>query len=161
MQEITSPMRQPVRMEGIAAGSTILNRIWLLGVPAASADQISFCSTMLAPYQVESRIGNSASAATSVIFEAWSKASSNNSAGYSATFGTGASTRTTGFTTALTVGLTAAARPRPTPSTTAMEKPANSRNSVTTISCKNPAETSCCDSRANTRPGGGSSDTGA
>ncbi len=49
MQEITRPMRQPVRIEGIAAGSTTLYRIWRDGVPAASADQISFCSTIEAP----------------------------------------------------------------------------------------------------------------
>jgi hypothetical protein len=49
MQEITSPMRQPVRIDGIAAGSTTLSRIWRRGVPAAIADQINFCSTIDAP----------------------------------------------------------------------------------------------------------------
>ena len=49
MQEITSPMRQPVRIDGTAAGSTTLNSIWRRGVPAAIADQISFCSTIDAP----------------------------------------------------------------------------------------------------------------
>ncbi len=49
MQEITSPMRQPVRIDGTAAGSTTLNRICQRGVPAAIADQISFCSTIEAP----------------------------------------------------------------------------------------------------------------
>ena len=47
----------------------------------------------------------------------------------------GASTRTIGLTTALTGGLTAAAMPMDTPSTTAMAKPANNRNSVAAISC--------------------------
>ena len=49
MQEMTRPMRQPVRIDGAAAGSTTLNRISRGGVPAAIADQISFCSTVDAP----------------------------------------------------------------------------------------------------------------
>ncbi len=49
MQEMTSPIRQPVRIDGIAAGSTTLNRISRRGVPAAIADHISFCSTVEAP----------------------------------------------------------------------------------------------------------------
>ena len=49
MQEITSAMRQPVRIDGIAAGRTTLNKICRRGVPAAIADQINLCSTIDAP----------------------------------------------------------------------------------------------------------------
>ncbi len=70
-----------------------------------------------------------------MILDSWLKPSSSRKAGYSATFGSGASTRTIGLTTALTGGLTAAAMPMDTPSTTAMAKPANNRNSVAAISC--------------------------
>ncbi len=49
MHEMTRPMRQPVKMEGIAAGSTTFHNTSRGGVPAASADQTNFCSTMVAP----------------------------------------------------------------------------------------------------------------
>ncbi len=70
-----------------------------------------------------------------MIFDSWPKPSSNSSAGYSATLGSGANTRTIGRTTALTAGVAAAARPMLTPRITAIENPANRRNSVAAISC--------------------------
>ena len=75
MQEMISPMRQPVSTEGSAAISTTLNSAARCDVPAARADQTSLVSTADVPCQVASRIGNMASATTSVIFEASSKPS--------------------------------------------------------------------------------------
>ena len=80
-------------------------------------------------------VGLGLAAATSVILDSWPKPSSNSSAGYSATLGSGANTRTIGRTTALTAGLAAAASPMPTPRTTAIENPANSRNRVIPTAC--------------------------
>ena len=49
MQEITSPMRQPVRIEGNAARNTTVNRQRVGETPAARADHTSFGSTAIAP----------------------------------------------------------------------------------------------------------------
>ena len=50
MQEMTRPMRQPVRTDGSAAGSTTVNRqLFARDVPAARADHTSFGSTALVP----------------------------------------------------------------------------------------------------------------
>ena len=70
-----------------------------------------------------------------MILDSWPNPSSSSNAGYSATLGKGASTRTIGRTTALMAGLAAAARPMLTPRITAIENPANKRNSVAAISC--------------------------
>ena len=49
MQEMTSPIRQPVRIEGRAAVSTTVNSALRRLTPMARADQTSFGSTESAP----------------------------------------------------------------------------------------------------------------
>ena len=73
MQEMIRAMRQPVSTAGSAAISTTVNSARRGVQPAARADQTSFGSTAAVPCQVASRIGNTASAATSAILEEWSK----------------------------------------------------------------------------------------
>ena len=81
MQAITSATRQPVRIEGAAAGSTTVNNVAVRDAPAARADQTSLGSTARAPARVASRIGKTASATTRRIFETLSKPKSSTSAG--------------------------------------------------------------------------------